>query len=319
MVEHIKHFLRLTVIFMILALLLESCRTAEKAGLSCPEFSVNKTSNKIVDHKTERNKSKTAHYKAKIRNQPKGLLFVKTGKNQGKDLVKFKNSPVTAKVKVPGVEYLNDLSKIEFLNELTASNTNTIISSSINDPAFHPLKKVDISVQHDDLHSIQPSLCDTVFLKSGSWMIVKIVEIGRNKIIYRSCDSLNGPATSISKSEVSRVKSPVANHRYFTEVIPAYTDYTNAKRVTEPLGITAFVSTLTGLFSYLPLFSIIHPLIFYILIPLGLILGGISNSITKKQPGKFKGRGFAKFSIFVGISVIITIIVSLMLLMIVGF
>jgi hypothetical protein len=75
---------------------------------------------------------------------------------------------------------LGNLSKTDYLNNLVVSTENKII--------------------------FQTSLCDTIFMLSGSWMNVKIDNIGSETIQFRNCDSLSGPSTSILKADVAYIK-----------------------------------------------------------------------------------------------------------------
>ena len=47
---------------------------------------------------------------------------------------------------------------------------------------------------------------DTLTMRSGENIIVKIIEVGSNEVKYKKTDNLNGPSFSILKSEVSMIQ-----------------------------------------------------------------------------------------------------------------
>lgn len=141
----IKHLLTFIGTFLILSLVLSSCRTAKIAAVSCPEFSGNKY-NKVADNnKRNRNKALIAHYRVNIRKQSVRRLVGLSGKKQGKDNVVFNNSPAQGNVIVPGLERVNGLSKIEYFKGLTASIDKAIIPLERNNVTVLSLKKVNMT------------------------------------------------------------------------------------------------------------------------------------------------------------------------------
>ncbi len=47
---------------------------------------------------------------------------------------------------------------------------------------------------------------DTLTMRSGENIIVKIIEVGSSEVKYKKIDNLNGPSFSILKSEVSMIQ-----------------------------------------------------------------------------------------------------------------
>ena len=58
---------------------------------------------------------------------------------------------------------------------------------------------------------------DTLALKSGINIPVKIIEVGISEVIYKKIDNLNGPNFSILKSEVSMIQYENGSKDVFKE------------------------------------------------------------------------------------------------------
>jgi hypothetical protein len=295
----INHILTICGTFLILTFVLVSCSTSKKTALSCPEFSINKTTKVSVNHKI--NKAVISHYRAPTRKQTVRL----SRKNQQKDIVVFNNSPAQNDFLVTP-NSVSDLTRMEYSKGLIASSDNAIIQFVGNNTEAFLLKKPGITEHSKDLFSAQTTRCDTIVLKSGSLLIGKVEEIGQNEIKYRKCNNLTGPIISISKYDVSSILYSNGTSDLFgpTErYIPNQTNSmynNNSVLKTEGLGLAGFISGLVGLF--------------IASIPLGLIaviFGGISLSKIKNQPQRFKGRGFAIASIVLGIVDVVAMIILL--------
>ena len=297
-----KHFLMIFGIFLVLSLVLLSCRTSEKAALSCPEFSINKNYKVADNHKKIKSNTFNAHHSVTSRKQPVRLVT----KNPRMDIIVIKNSPVKDDITIPSIESISALNKFEYSKMLTASIDNTIIPlGRIN--TFSPsLKRVNMTKQPNDLIILQPSICDTIVLKSGASLIGKVEEIGQSEIKYRKCNNLTGPLISIAKSDVSSILYSNGTRDLFgpTETyIPNQTSSiynNNSVLKTEGLGLAGFLSGLVGLF--------------IASIPLGVIaviFGSISLSKIKKQSQRYKGKGFAIASIILGLIDVVVMIILL--------
>jgi hypothetical protein len=299
--KNFNHILTIFGTLVILSFVQLSCSTSKKTALSCPEFSVNKTNIVAPDHK--KNKAVISHYKASTRNQSARL----SRKNQRKDIIASKNSPTQNDFIVPTINSVPDLNKIEYSRGLMASIDNSIIPFVGKNTNNNLLTNLDIDENSIDFIVTQPTGCDTIVLKSGSLLTGKVEEIGQIEIKYRKCNNLTGPVISILKSDVSMIIYSNGSHDFITTTNALdsnqnsiTTSNNNAPIKNEGLGIAGFVSGLVGLF--------------FAGIPLGLIgviFGGISLSKIKKQPNKFKGKGFAIASIVIGIIAIIGAIIVL--------
>jgi hypothetical protein len=298
-----KHLQTIFGTFLVLSFVLISCRTSEKAAVSCPEFSINKNNKVANNHKRIRNKTLNAQHIVTSKKQPVRL----SRNNQGKDIIVSKNSPVQDDDIVPGIESVSDLNKIGYSKVLTASNDNAIIPLGRNNPTSLSLKKEDMTKHPKDLIIPKPSGCDTIVLKSGSLLIGKVEEIGQNEIKYRKCNNLTGPIISILKSDVSVIIYTNGSRDFFSSnnvaissQNNAITSDNNATIKIEELGLAGFVSSFVGLFILGTPLGLI-----------GVIFGVISLLKIKKHPDKFKGRGFAITSLIVGLIDIVAIILIL--------
>ena len=171
----------------------------------------------------------------------------------------------------------------------------------------HFVKQLEASTA--DPIILQKISCDTIFMRSGNWMNVKITKIGLRKIMYSACDSLTSANSFISTKEVRSVKSASGKITYFgsdnTHIPPA----NNVPKVNEPLAIPGFLCTVMS-FPFL-----VSPIWLFFLLT-GFLLGEISYFRIKRHPDKFKGKAFAEFSIF--IVMVLTGIVLLGLILIVS-
>jgi hypothetical protein len=305
----IKCKLTIAGISLALSLVLSSCSTTRKDAISCPEFSVYKNNKEAVHHKLNRNKSIIGYNRINIRKQPVGQLVGLSGKNHGKNIVIFKNPPVHDNVKVSVKEYVKELSKIEYEKGLTASIDNSFIPLLRNSSSGYLLKKRDVTEQSEVLTGTQLSGCDTILLKSGSLMIVKVTEIGQNEIRYKNCNTLNGPIASIPKSDVSAIKSANSNLNYFISGDMVAVKDSNITRVNEGFGLVGFILGMIDLVVGLCMIATTPVGLAWLVIILGysalglvvFILGCTSHVMIKRQPEKYKGKGYATVSIILGL------------------
>ncbi len=168
--------------------------------------------------------------------------------------------------------------KTNYLKRLTASTINTI--------------------------ALQPDVCDTIFLKTGSWLKVKIARKGLSRISYLDCNNLTGHLVSISKTEIRSISFSNENQRHIQ-------GGKSIKRKSDPIGIIAIIFSIAGL---LFLGSLSFPFISLILS--GGILGWISANRIKMHPDKLKGRTLAEFSIVLAYALLIFLVLFLVVVLI---
>ena len=242
----------------------QQCHTIEKTAVSCPEF----RGHKFNTTKT-RNRSVNKFVLLKKSNLQihKGKPGMKISKRVN-DQKRISDKSVSA--------YLP--CKTEFLNSLTVSDINSIV-----------LRQND---------------CDTIFLRSGSWINAKITKKGLSRIRYRDCNNLAGPVISIPKSKIKSISYGIDNKKYIPGV-------QNSQRKTDPIGIIGFVFSIAGL-----LFLGSLSFTFISLILTGGVLGWISANRIKDHPDKLKGRGLAGISIVLGYALLIFLVLFLVIILI---
>jgi hypothetical protein len=283
-------------VFILLATANLSCNTTRKA-VSCPEISLSKS-----DYRAQR-KIRTNHRYIAHNNKFKSQKLHRSKKVQKKEYIPY--------VPIAAVESNSQISIIQYNKSLMASIDNT----------FHPIYNVKVpsvsssyneSKAKQDTNKIQEVKCDTIILKSGSIIIGRVEEIGQSELKYRRCNNLTGPIISVLKSDVTKVLYSNGTSDLFgpqDTAIPSQNYYPNQNYLSstnttpakvEGLGLAGFVSSLVGLF--------------IASIPLGIIaivFGNISLSKIKKNPQRYKGKGFAVASIIIGIVDVVAMIVLL--------
>ena len=314
-----RHLLIIFGNFLILLFVLLSCRTSEKTAVSCPEFSINK--NRVTaDQKWIKNKVLTSHFRGTTRKQHVRL----SGKNPGKDFVAFKTAPVQDDILYPGIKSVPDLNKTKYLKGLITSANYAIFPSARNSMTSQLVKKIDVNKQSDNFFIHHLSGCDTIVLKLGSILIVKVEETGQYEIKYSECNNFNGPVISISKSDVSEIKYTNGTHEIITSVDPSDFVFNNEtindnKTAIKKarFGTTRFVFVLAGLFVLSGLLVFGLPGLFFAVIALGLIglvFKGISLIKRKSNPDRLEGKRSEPGHLIIDFVVVAGVVLGLMLL-----
>lgn len=169
--------------------------------------------------------------------------------------------------------------------------------------------------------------CDLIILKSGDEISGRVTELGLTEIKYKKCDNLNGPTVTIRKEDVFIIKYANGTKDNFSnsdkntnttktpinkDEQPLATkdnklrdaDYPNSK--TSIFAIIGFVLAVIGFIVSLVFFEIGIPLAI-----IAIVLSAIGKGQIRKNPDKYKGRGFAGWGITIGI---LTLVVSLVLI-----
>jgi hypothetical protein len=286
------------VIFLVLFFSQISCRTMEKSALSCPEVLTKKNS-KLLSHQKGFKKKTIGAQKENNK-----LLALKHSKYRKEKEIKYK--PIVP-LALSSIERVPDIDKVEYSKGLLAS-TDNLFCPTLNIHTLPPVFKMNDFEKSEIPIYVQQNRCDTIILKSGALLIGKVEEIGQSEIKYRKCNNLTGPLISISKSEVSSIHYSNGTRDFFdpsdayipNRPIPTY-NYNPVLKI-EGLGLAGFISSLVGLFiAGIPLGAV------------AIVFGGISLSKIKKQPQKFKGKGFAIASIIIGIIAVAGMIILLVI------
>lgn len=312
-----RHLLIISGNFLISLFVLLSCRTSEKIAVSCPEFSINKYK-VTTDHKRVKDETLTSHFKGTTRKQPVRL----SGKKPGKDFLVIK-TPAHSDILYPGIESVSFLNKAEYLKGLVTSTNYAIAPLAKNTMTLQLMKKIEVNKQSNNFYFNHSSRCDTIMLKSGSILIVKVEETGQAEIKYRECNNSNSPVISISKSNVSEIRYTNGTHEILTSVNPSDFVFKNAtisdNKTTikkARFGIFWFVTGLAGLFVLSGLLVFGLPGLFFAAIALGLIgliLKIIGRIRRKRDPAKLKGKRSETGHLIIDIIVVAGVVLGLML------
>jgi hypothetical protein len=261
--------------------------------VSCPEISTKKS-----DYRAHR-KVRNSHALIANRTSFKNQNIHRSKKIQNEE-IKNSNLPIIAS------DRSIQINKIEFTNGLIASIDNTFHPLTQNAPMLIQSNEENKYINKSKRSNLQDVKCDTIVLKSGAIIIGKVEEIGQSELKYKRCNNLTGPVISILKSDASKIIYSNGTIDLFdpTEAyIPNQIKFSNNNFIpikTEGLGLAGFLSGLVGLF--------------IASIPLGIIavvFGGISLSKIKKNPQRFKGKGFAIASIILGIIDVVAMLILL--------
>ena len=287
------NFLVIPVISVVFSLVNLSCQST-KTAVSCPDISIRK--NEYKAHRKVTNSHSLFTRKMSFKNQ--SLPGPK----------KIKNDTRVHNLAVIGGNRSIQIGKIEFTNSLIASIDNSIYPVMHNTNTLIP-SKVNYKYRIEpNTAIIQDVKCDTIILRSGAVIIGKVEEIGQSELKYKRCDNLNGPVISVLKSDVSKIYYSNGTNEFFDPVdrfIPNQANYPSpnynlAPAKTEGLGLAGFISGVVGLF--------------VASIPLGIVavvFGIISLSKIKRNPQRFKGKGFSIASIVLGFIDIIAMAILL--------
>jgi hypothetical protein len=261
--------------------------------VSCPEISIKKSDYRA--HRKVRNSHALFAHKISFKNQN----IHRSKKIHNEEIIKLALPVVAADRSI-------QISKIEFTKGLIASNDNSSYPIMHYATTLIP-SNVDNRYRNEQNKTIiQEVKCDTIVLKSGAIIIGKVEEIGQSELKYKRCNNLTGPIISVLKSDVSKILYSNGTNELFGPnemYIPNQTYYSNNNSTpvkTEGLGLAGFITGLVGLF--------------IASIPLGIIavvFGSISLLKIKKNPQRFKGKGFAIASIILGIVDVVAMLILL--------
>lgn len=154
-----------------------------------------------------------------------------------------------------------------------------------------------------------PPECDTIVMKSGEEVSVKVVKIGTSEIEYKKCENIEGPLYSAKKQDVFMIKYANGTKELIkNEDRKGETDVLKAEKSAKPsfiYTVIAFGLTAIGGVSMLALgevgvgawigavLGILFGIPAVVLLIIGLALAISSLVSLKKYPDKLSGKGFA--------------------------
>lgn len=158
--------------------------------------------------------------------------------------------------------------------------------------------------------------CDVIVLKSGIRIKAKVKELALDAIKYKKCGFEDGPIYVVSKKDVAEIEysngtkesieysSSDKSSTQQSQTQNSSTRGNDGHKKVEGLGIAGFVLSLVGLIvAGIPLGT------------LGIIFGAVSLNKINKQPEKYQNRkGYAYWSIALGVLAIIGAIIAISLM-----
>ena len=264
---------------------LSSCKPTRISAVSCPELPDNRWQSSALRHRTSTHQTAVAFQGAT--SEKYNSFKTRRGRIENHTIKTQTSNIKPAGDNVQSI-YLTDRSS--YISGLTASLDKRLI------PAGSSIPYPGITEGSPSVEVIQNGGCDTIILRSGARITGKVEEINQVEIRYRRCDNLTGPIISISKYDVATILYINGTREsILTDAPPVERVHVQPAGVppspkTEGLGLAGFIAGIVGLFvAGIPLGSI------------GIIFGGISLARFKKEPGRYKGRGFAIWSIVLGV------------------
>jgi hypothetical protein len=279
--------------FIILSIGFISCSTVSRSAVSCPDIKIKKNDFRAF-HKTQ----KTKKLIADSRND-RSKRVTRNIKRSGSSQIREING--TELYSAEANDRDEQKIKTEFGKIMVAS-----ADTRMRPPVAQVVTLPSLNKKYAVAATMQQGNCDTIILKSGAVIIGKVDEIGQNELKYRKCNYLSGPVISILRSDVSRIRYSNGTDELFGPTDTNYPVLNHNPTVnsigpkTEGLGLAGFITALVGLF--------------VASIPLGIIatvFGLVSLSKIKRNPQRYYGKGFALFSIIIGIMEVITMIIIL--------
>ena len=306
--------------FLVILFVLLSCGTAQKTAVSCPEFSI-KNSRVTTDHKGIKNKVPTSYFRGTTRKRYVRL----SGRNKGKDFDVFQTTPVQYDILYPGIESVSEWNRNEYQKGLLTSENFKTSALRRNIMTSQLINRIDVYRQRSNFFINHTSGCDTIILKSGSVLFVKVEETGQYEIKYSECTSLNGTVNSISRLDVSEIKYANGTHEVLTSADPSdfvlnNTALNKNKAAIKKAGsgrIPWFVWSFAGLFvlSGLLVFGLPGLLVAVIALGvLGLVFRGISRIRGKRHSDTPETKRSESGHIITDVVVVAGVVLGLLLL-----
>lgn len=249
-------------------------------------------------------------------------------------LSSFVSCTVTQRRYMPG-------SHVQWLGNTTAGQK----QSTDNYALIASLDKVVAPIQQLAIHPVLTE-CDVIFMKDGTEVPAKVLEINSTEIKYKRCDYIDGPTIVINKSDVSQIRygnglieliksgTNNSNSKANTAATDEEQDYYSAQNRIKPIttphnnsyykdykkktnffSIASMVSAIASIF-WIVLAIVYFPLLL-ILVPLPILLGIMALREIRANPDFYKGKGMAIFGIIYGGVMTYIVLMFLALLLII--
>ena len=298
--KKINHLQAITVSFFTMIIIVSwSCSASRKQAVSCPEFPENRY--KTVEHNSRTKRHETTFTYRQNRNQSKkkGSSIYSVKIKQGIQLPDSKETSDRLVYLTNDVLQSKQPDRIEYTDQLVLSDIEFIHPA--NDiSGYHKTKYRKERKRNTSAVIMQVAGCDTVILRKGNSIVVRVLEVGRDQIKYKKCNNPDGPLYSMGISEIYMIKYNNGTRDFFDQSSSdSYGEKAPPVR-SEGMSIASFVCGIGGL------------IIFGI--PLGilaLVFGGIGLNKIRQFPDRFSGKGFAIAGIILGLIDIIGVLLIL--------
>ena len=171
---------------------------------------------------------------------------------------------------------------------------------------IHPHETITISRQsHGDS-------CDVIVLNDGSEIRAKSISIADQVVSFKYCDETDGSLYSKRQSEVFMIRHANGQATVMDEApsrAPSISKRNDTRTPIQTMSVLSFLFSVIGLW--------LAPIGGVILTVAGLILGIISLRKFKKNPGRWRGRGFALIAVAIG-ALIVLIFLAMIVYILLG-
>ena len=189
-------------------------------------------------------------------------------------------------------QYVKEHPKNSINNKLKSEN---LLASSENIIIHNKKELISLSKKVRELSKLDGD-CDNIIYKNGEEVSVKVIEITTDVVKFKRCDNLDGPLISVKKSEILMIRYKNGSKEIFEDNSAELEnkEIDKSKLKVQGLGLTSMIiGIIGGLF----------PNLFVLIISslLAIIFSSIAMAKIKKNPEKFKGKGFAITGLVLGI------------------
>ena len=209
--------------------------------------------------------------------------------------------------KISGTNIKNDAStgnKVDEVLPLPLEEKVQVVNSDIPLAATNTSVPAAVNVKQNKLSRFFQD-CDNIILRNGDEISAKVLEVTIDVIKYRKCDNPDGPIYSILKSDVFMIKYANGTKDIISKENETGKRFSQTLSDSPPKDETmGIIGMILGIIAwFIPVFALAIAMLV-----MAFTLGIASLSKIQKNPGKYKGKGFAITAIALGVVGIILIL-----------
>jgi hypothetical protein len=292
-------------VLLLLSLLLNSCTTSKKTSVACPEYSKgqfysyspNHSNNQVYSKENKRKEIRQLHLSNPKNYFSLNLFDKKKSTVKENQVSNFSSLNFTADI-TPLDCYSQPIPG-KIIPDAYLENSSTSYTQSGKSINSDPSQSNSLSKEKLSLID-QENECDLITLLNGEEINAKVIEIGVDVIRYVKCEYIDGPVIVVRKSEVLMIKYSNGTKDLITTTSADSKYIEKGAQKNDPLGIIGTISGIVGLF-----------IAGIILGSIAVVFGFTSLKKIRKQPEKYRGRGFAIASIILGFIAVVGAIIVL--------